>query len=90
MQTHLPQWPSLSVSASFLGRFCSNCSYTVLHLFSVELFPTVARGAGLGFCYVVSRVGSASAPYALLRLGAKVIYFAGFMIERMLGIVYTS
>ena len=58
------------VAVSIAGRFCANCSYTVLHLFSAELFPTVARGAGLGYCYVVSRLGSASAPYLLLALGA--------------------
>ncbi len=61
---------SWRVAVSVAGRFCANCSYTVLHLFSTELFPTVARGAGLGYCYVVSRVGAAAAPYVLLWLGA--------------------
>ncbi len=62
---------ALQVAVSVAGRFCANCSYTVLHLFSAELFPTVVRGAGLGYCYVVSRLGSAAAPYALLTLGAR-------------------
>ena len=37
---------SLSVIISILGRFCANCSYTILNLFSAEQFPTVIRGVG--------------------------------------------
>ena len=37
---------SLSVIISIFGRFCANCSYTILNLFSAEQFPTVIRGVG--------------------------------------------
>lgn len=64
----LPAGP-VRTGVSVAGRFCANCSYTVLHLYSTELFPTVVRGAGLGFCYVASRLGSVAAPYLLLWFG---------------------
>ena len=37
------------------NRFAANCSYTILNLYSAELFPTVVRGVGMGFTVVVSR-----------------------------------
>ena len=56
----------LSIAFSVFGRFCANCSYTILHLFSAEQYPTVVRGIGIGLSYVVSRFGSILAPYILL------------------------
>ena len=53
-------------SISIIGRFAANCSYTILNLFSAEQFPTVVRGVGMGFCVVVSRLGTILAPYILL------------------------
>jgi MFS family permease len=47
--------PWLAVSLSVFGRFCANCSYTTLHMFTAEQFPTVVRGIGMGYSYVVSR-----------------------------------
>ena len=34
---------TISVIVSVFGRFCANCSYTILNLFSAEQFPTVIR-----------------------------------------------
>jgi OCT family organic cation transporter-like MFS transporter 4/5 len=58
--------PMLKVAVSIFGRFCANCSYTILNLFSAEQFPTVVRGVGVGFTLVVSRFGTILAPYILL------------------------
>lgn len=64
------------VAISIVGRFAGNCSYTILNLFSAEQFPTVVRGVGIGFCVVVSRVGTMLAPYLLL-LGPHAPCFFG-------------
>jgi OCT family organic cation transporter-like MFS transporter 4/5 len=56
---------------SVFGRFCANCSFTILHLFTAELFPTIVRSIGMGFSIVVSRIGTILAPYILL-LGGEV------------------
>ena len=58
--------PYVRISLSILGRFAANCSYTILNLYSAEIFPTVVRGVGLGFTVVVSRLGTMMAPYILL------------------------
>lgn len=58
--------PHVRVGLSILGRFAANCSYTILNLYSAELFPTVVRGVGMGFTVVVSRLGTMLAPYILL------------------------
>ena len=59
-------YPRLKILISIIGRFAANCSYTILNLFSAEQFPTVVRGVGMGFCVVVSRLGTMLAPYLLL------------------------
>ena len=64
------------VVLSVLGRFCANCSYTILNLFSAEQFPTVVRGVGVGFTLVISRIGTILAPYILL-LGPHAPIFFG-------------
>ena len=64
------------VILSVFGRFCANCSYTILNLYSAELFPTVVRGVGVGFTLVISRIGTILAPYILL-LGPQAPIFFG-------------
>merc|ERR1712107_662347 len=79
LTTHplLPETFSNSrVALSVIGRFAANCSYTILNLYSAELFPTVVRGVGMGFTVVVSRLGTMLAPYILL-LGPRSPIFFG-------------
>ena len=59
-------YPMTKIVISVLGRFCANCSYTILYLFSAEIFPTVVRGVGVGYTLVISRIGTILAPYILL------------------------
>jgi OCT family organic cation transporter-like MFS transporter 4/5 len=59
-------YPTAKIFISVFGRFCANCSYTILNLFSAEIFPTVVRGVGVGFTLVISRIGTILAPYILL------------------------
>ncbi len=65
----------LKVAISIFGRFCANCSYTILNLFSAEQFPTVVRGIGVGFALVVSRIGTILGPYLLLLGNYAPIFF---------------
>ena len=58
--------PYAKIAISVFGRFCANCSFTILNLFSAEQFPTVVRGVGVGFTLVISRIGTILAPYILL------------------------
>lgn len=36
---------------------------TMLFAFSAELYPTLVRGAGVGFCYVSGRMGAVVGPF---------------------------
>ena len=78
----------LSIAFSVFGRFCANCSYTILHLFSAEQYPTVVRGIGMGFSYVVSRFGSILGPYILL-LGhfSPIIFGVGAVLAGVLALM---
>ena len=43
------EFSSIRVTIAVIGRFAANCSYTILNLYSAELFPTVIRG---NFCRI--------------------------------------
>ena len=79
----------LKIFFSIFGRFCANCSFTILHLFTAELFPTVVRGIGMGFSIVVSRIGTILAPYILLLGGeiSPVIFGFGVSLASILSFV---
>lgn len=49
-----------------LGKFFSEGAFTCVFLFTTELYPTVLRQNGLGFCSGVARIGVAVAPMILL------------------------
>ena len=48
------------------GRFCISASYAVLYVYSAELFPTVARNAGMAISSFSARVGGMVAPFIVL------------------------
>lgn len=48
-----------------LGRFGISATYSVVTLYTAELYPTEIRGSALGTCSTWAHVGSISAPYAV-------------------------
>ncbi|XP_077557230.1 organic anion transporter 3-like [Haemaphysalis longicornis] len=54
-----------SILAFALLRFVLSTTFTVttLFAFSAELYPTVVRGAGVGFCYVSGHMGAMVGPF---------------------------
>ncbi|XP_056407649.1 solute carrier family 22 member 7-like [Hyla sarda] len=56
-------WRSL---VAILGKGFSEAAFTTAFLFSAELFPTVLRQTGLGFCSFMTRLGSSLAPLVIL------------------------
>ena len=74
---------------SIFGRFCANCSFTILNLFTAELYPTVVRSIGMGFSTVISRIGTILAPYILLLGGevSPVIFGIGVSLASVLSLL---
>lgn len=53
------------VCFAMLGRFGISATYSVLTLYTAELYPTEIRNSALGTCSTWAHVGSISAPYAV-------------------------
>lgn len=53
------------VSFAMLGRFGISATYSVVTLYTAELYPTEIRSSALGTCSTWAHVGSITAPYAV-------------------------
>ncbi|KAM4693085.1 solute carrier family 22 member 7 [Discoglossus pictus] len=51
---------------AILGKGFSEAAFTTAFLFTAELYPTVLRQTGLGFCSFMTRLGSSVAPLVML------------------------
>ncbi|RXN39023.1 solute carrier family 22 member 5-like protein [Labeo rohita] len=47
------------------GKFGFTMSFTVVYIYTAELYPTVLRNLGIGMCSSAARVGSITAPYVI-------------------------
>lgn len=53
---------------AMIGKLCVATCFSVLYLWTFELFPTVVRSQGLIFCQIAGRVGAAGAPFIATNL----------------------
>ncbi|XP_068157504.1 organic cation transporter protein [Drosophila tropicalis] len=58
------------VAFAMLGRFGISATYSVVTLYTAELYPTEIRNSALGTCSTFAHIGSISAPYVVDVLGA--------------------
>ncbi|XP_055903956.1 organic cation transporter protein [Eupeodes corollae] len=61
--------PNLIVLFAMMGRFGITAVYSIVTLYTAELFPTSIRNSALGTCSTMAHVGSISAPYVVDVLG---------------------
>ncbi|XP_054158726.1 organic cation transporter protein-like [Oppia nitens] len=54
-------WPRVTIA--LIGKFFITSSFAVIFPYAAEVYPTVARDAGVGSCSVASSVGSILAPF---------------------------
>ncbi|XP_034544527.1 solute carrier family 22 member 7-like [Notolabrus celidotus] len=53
---------SMRTAVAALGKMFAEAAFTTLYLYTTELFPTVMRQNGLGYCSLISRLGVSAAP----------------------------
>ena len=44
------------------GKFGASASFSIIYMYTAELYPTEIRGTAMGLCSVLGRVGSILAP----------------------------
>ncbi|XP_053398435.1 organic cation transporter protein-like [Mercenaria mercenaria] len=52
-----------TITLAMVGKMCVSGTFTVIYVFSAELYPTVVRNSGVGTSSCFSRFGVISAPY---------------------------
>ncbi|KAG1691675.1 Organic cation transporter protein [Nymphon striatum] len=53
----------LTVTFAMIGKFGTTLGFTIVHIYSSELYPTVVRNIGLGTSSMLARVGSMLSPF---------------------------
>ncbi|KAA0720519.1 Solute carrier family 22 member 5 High-affinity sodium-dependent carnitine cotransporter [Triplophysa tibetana] len=64
---------TLTLALEMAGKFGFTMSFTVVYIYTAELYPTVLRNLGMGMCSSAARIGSITAPYVIF-LGQLVFY----------------
>lgn len=55
----------LALALEMAGKFGFTMSFTVVYIYTAELYPTVLRNLGIGMCSSAARIGSITAPYVI-------------------------
>ena len=58
----------LQLALLFVARACIEGTFSVLYVYSPELYPTTVRSTGLALCNAFSRLGGFAAPFATVFL----------------------
>ena len=69
----------LSVSLAGIGKLGTSAAFSATYIYSVEIFPTVARNTGIGYASCFARIASISAPQIAL-LGDYVAPWLPFVV----------
>ncbi|XP_073955324.1 organic cation transporter protein-like isoform X3 [Choristoneura fumiferana] len=60
----LPFIPNVAVmkSLTMVSKLCISMTFASIYIYTIELFPTQGRSSLIGFCSMIGRIGSLSAP----------------------------
>lgn len=53
----------VAISLEMMGKFALTITYTIVYMYTTELYPTVLRNTALGVCSMAARIGGIIAPY---------------------------
>lgn len=60
---------------SMVSKISSSGCFTLIYVFTPELFPTVVRNVGLGSMSTIARFGSMAAPFMATYTVSEVVVF---------------
>ena len=63
---------------AFIGKFGVAACFAIIYTFSVELYPTCARGSALGMCSAGARIGGIACPL-ILGFDQKISWLSNFI-----------
>uniref|UniRef100_A0A3B3TMI0 Solute carrier family 22 member 5 n=1 Tax=Poecilia latipinna TaxID=48699 RepID=A0A3B3TMI0_9TELE len=55
------------------GKFGFTMAFTIVYIYTAEIYPTVLRNVGMGMCSSAARIGSITAPYVIYLTYNKVL-----------------
>uniref|UniRef100_A0AAZ3PGE7 Solute carrier family 22 member 5 n=1 Tax=Oncorhynchus tshawytscha TaxID=74940 RepID=A0AAZ3PGE7_ONCTS len=55
----------VAIAVEMVGKFAFTMSFTVVYIYTAEIYPTVVRSAGVGVCSSAARIGTIAAPYVI-------------------------
>ncbi|KAM9788586.1 uncharacterized protein ACB057_013132 [Neosynchiropus ocellatus] len=57
------QWVALALVLA--GKFGFTMAFSIVYIYTAEIYPTVLRNVGMGMCSSAARIGSITAPYVI-------------------------
>ncbi|KAM9846438.1 LOW QUALITY PROTEIN: uncharacterized protein ACBR49_009739 [Aulostomus maculatus] len=55
----------VSLALEMTGKFGFTMAFSIVYIYTAELYPTVLRNVGMGMCSSAARIGSITAPYVI-------------------------
>jgi MFS family permease len=72
---------------NFLGKFGASASFSIVYLYTAELYPTVVRSTAVGMCSMMARIGGIAAPQVSNRAEAMGAWAVGLSGTRAIGLL---
>lgn len=60
-----PAFQSIALALEMTGKFGFTMAFSIVYIYTAEIYPTVLRNVGMGMCSSAARIGSITAPYVI-------------------------
>lgn len=55
----------VALALEMTGKFGFTMAFSIVYIYTAEVYPTVLRNVGMGMCSSAARIGSITAPYVI-------------------------
>ncbi|XP_028277133.1 solute carrier family 22 member 5 [Parambassis ranga] len=55
----------VALTLEMIGKFGFTMAFSIVYIYTAEIYPTVLRNIGMGMCSSAARIGSITAPYVI-------------------------